>query len=413
MRGKRCHTTSTHLLGLLLLVVVVVLPGGKAAGAPGRCTTSTAVKTYAKCIALPTQGATLAWTYDARNATLDAAFTGSFISPSGWVAWGVNPDAPAMTGARVLAAFSDPSTGALLALPFLISPDVKLQASPLVSRPLDIPLLASSASLIAPARTVRDGASVTIAATIRLSPNRTKLHFVWNRGLYVQGYSPTIHPTDASDLASHATVDILTTATESSPTASATLQWAHGSLNALSWGFILPLGAALARYLRPCASTGPAWFYAHAAMQATGYTLGAVGFALGLVMGSASPGVTYKLHRGLGITAATAGSLQTLAMFFRPKTTNRYRKYWKSYHHLVGYGCVVVGVVNVFQGFEVMGLGASYWKLGYCMALASLVGGCVALEVNAWVVFCRRQQEEKLMRREVEDVVVKDRAAAF
>uniref|UniRef100_J3LKX7 AIR12 DOMON domain-containing protein n=1 Tax=Oryza brachyantha TaxID=4533 RepID=J3LKX7_ORYBR len=194
-----------------------------------------------------------------------------------------------MTGARVVAAFSDPSTGALLALPFVLSPDVKLQASPLVSRPLDIPLLASSASLVGSARTVRDGATVTIAATIRLSPNRTKLHFVWNRGL-----------------------------------------------------------------------------------------------------------------------------LQTLAMLFRPKTTNRYRKYWKSYHHLVGYGCVVVGVVNVFQGFEVMGLGASYWKLGYCMAMATLVGGCVALEVNAWVVFCRRQQEEKLMRREVEDVVVvKDRAAAF
>uniref|UniRef100_A0A0E0K9Z8 Cytochrome b561 and DOMON domain-containing protein n=1 Tax=Oryza punctata TaxID=4537 RepID=A0A0E0K9Z8_ORYPU len=412
MRQQRC---ATLLASLLQLVAVAVLPAAAAAagGAAGRCTTSTPLKTYAKCIALPTQGATLAWTYDARNATLDAAFTGSFISPSGWVAWGINKDAPAMTGARVLAAFSDPSTGALLALPFLLSPDVKLQASPLVSRPLDIPLLASSASLVGPARTVRDGATVTIAATIRLSPNRTKLHFVWNRGLYVQGYSPTIHPTDASDLASHATVDILTTATEASPTASATLQWTHGSLNALSWGFLLPVGAAVARYLRPCASTGPAWFYAHAAIQATGYTLGAAGFALGLVMGSASPGVTYKLHRGLGIAAATAGSLQTLAMLFRPKTTNRYRKYWKSYHHLVGYGCVVVGVVNVFQGFEVMGLGASYWKLGYCMALATLVGGCVALEVNAWVVFCRRQQEEKLMRREVEDVVVKDRAAAF
>lgn len=407
---------SGPLVGLLvvLLLVVVVLPsGGAAAGAPGRCTTSTPVKAYAKCIALPTQGATLAWTYDARNATLDAAFTGSFISPSGWVAWGVNQDAPAMAGARVIAAFSDPSTGALLALPFVLSADVKLQAKPLVSRPLDIPLLASSASLIAPAHTVRDGASVTIAATIRLSPNRTRVHFVWNRGLYVQGYSPTIHPTDASDLASHATVDILTTATESSPIASARLQWAHGSLNALSWGLLLPVGAALARYLRPCASAGPAWFYGHAAVQATGYALGAAGFALGIAMGAASPGVTYKLHRGLGIAAATAGSLQTLAVFFRPKTTNRYRKYWKSYHHLVGYGCVVIGVVNVFQGFEVMGLGASYWKLGYCMALASLIGGCVALEVNAWVVFCRRQHEEKLMRREVEDVVVKDRAAAF
>lgn len=380
--------------------------------------TSAAGKSYAKCIALPTQGATLAWTYDPRNATLDAAFTGTFISPSGWVAWGVNQDAPAMAGARVIAAFSDPSTGALLALPFVLSPDVKLQAKPLVSRPLDIvPLLASSATLTAPgARSVvRDGASVAIAVTIRLSPNRTRLHFVWNRGLYVQGYSPTIHPTDASDLASHATVDILTTATESSRAASATMQWTHGSLNALSWGLLLPIGAATARYLRPCtASVGPAWFYAHAATQAAGYALGAAGFALGLVMGSASPGVSYRLHRGLGIAAATAGSLQTLAVFFRPKTTNRYRKYWKSYHHLVGYGCVVVGVVNVFQGFEVMGLGESFWKLGYCVALASLVGACVALEVNAWVVFCRRQQEEKLMRRDVEDVVaVKDRAAAF
>ena len=408
---------SRLLLGVLLLLGVSW--GGEvaaAAGAPGRCTTSTPVKAYDKCIALPTQGATLAWTYDARNATLDAAFTGSFISPSGWVAWGVNNDAPAMAGARVIAAFSDPSTGALLALPFVLNPDVKLQAKPLVSRPLDIPLLASSATLISPARTVRDGASVTIAATIRLSPNRTTLHFVWNRGLYVQGYSPTIHPTDASDLASHATVDILTTATESSPIASAKLQWAHGSLNELSWGLLLPVGAALARYLRPFASAGrpaAAWFYAHAATQAAGYLLGAAGFALGIAMGAASPGVTYKLHRGLGIAAATAGSLQTLAVFFRPKTTNRYRKYWKSYHHLVGYGCVVIGVVNVFQGFEVMGLGASYWKLGYCMALATLIGGCVALEVNAWVVFCRRQQEEKLMRREVEDVVVKDRAAAF
>ncbi|GJN30565.1 hypothetical protein PR202_gb18878 [Eleusine coracana subsp. coracana] len=363
------------LLLLLVVAVFAVLPGRAAAG---RCTTSTPWKTYDKCIALPTQGATLAWTYDARNATLDAAFTGSFISPSGWVAWGLNPDRPAMTGARVLAAFSDPTTGALLALPFLLSADVKLQSSPLVSRPLDIPLLSSSASLLSPA-----------------TPRRST-------------------PTDASDLASHATVDILTTATEASPTASAALQWLHGSLNALSWGLLLPVGAAVARYLRPCcASSSPAWFYAHAAVQATGYTMGAAGFALGLVMGSVSPGVTYRLHRGLGVAAATAGSLQTLAVFFRPKTTNRYRKYWKSYHHLLGYGCVVVGVVNVFQGFEVMGLGGSYWKLGYCLALAALIGACVALEVNAWVVFCRKQEEDKLMRREVEDVVVKDRTAAF
>ncbi|MCI22598.1 auxin-responsive family protein, partial [Trifolium medium] len=34
---------------------------------------------------------------------------------------------------------------------------------------------------------------------------------------------------------------------------------------------------------------------------------------------------------------------------------NKFRKYWKSYHHFVGYSCVVLGFVNVFQGFEVIG----------------------------------------------------------
>ncbi|PPR86896.1 hypothetical protein GOBAR_AA33799 [Gossypium barbadense] len=81
-------------------------------------------------------------------------------------------------------------------------------------------------------------------------------------------------------------------------------------------------------------------------------------------MGAMSPGVTYGLHRKLGFAAFCLGALQTLALLFRPKTTHKFRKYWKSYHHFVGYSCVVLGVVNVFQGFEVMGEGRSYAKLG-------------------------------------------------
>lgn len=38
----------------------------------------------------------------------------TFISPSGWVVWGVNAESPAMTQACVLATFSDPSTGTLV-----------------------------------------------------------------------------------------------------------------------------------------------------------------------------------------------------------------------------------------------------------------------------------------------------------
>ncbi|XP_009407734.3 cytochrome b561 and DOMON domain-containing protein At2g04850 [Musa acuminata AAA Group] len=381
-------TMSPSLLLLLLFLGLWVT------SATARCTITTFAKSYNKCVTLPTQGASLAWTYHPLNATLDLAFSGSFISPSGWIAWGLNPDSPAMTGAHALVAFSDPTSGGLLLLPFVLDPSVKLQRAPLLSRPFGLHLLSSSAVLRG-APSARAGAEVQIFAILKLSPNRTRLHHVWNRGLYVQGYSPTIHPTAPSDLASRATIDIASTASEVTPPAPDALPSAHAALNAASWGFLLPAGVAVARYLRQRTSLGPSWFYAHAATQIVGFLLGTAGFAMGIILGSRSRGVEYGLHRGLGVAAFVAGGLQSAALLFRPKTTNRYRKYWKSYHHFVGYGCAVLGVVNVFQGMEVMGLGRSYWKLAYCLALSTLVGVCVALEVNSWVVFCRKVEEEK------------------
>lgn len=62
---------------------------------------------------------------------------------------------------------------------------------------------------------------------------------------------------------------------------------------------------------------------------------------------------------------------------------------------------MILGVVNVFQGFEVMGEGGSYAKLVYCLCLSTLIGVCVALEVNSWVIFCRKSKEEKLRREGV------------
>ncbi|XP_039118957.1 cytochrome b561 and DOMON domain-containing protein At2g04850 isoform X1 [Dioscorea cayenensis subsp. rotundata] len=380
-----------HLLLLLLLHSPLTTSS--------HCSTSTTLKTYQKCMSLPSQDATLAWTYYPHNSTLDLSFTSSFLSPSGWVAWGLNPTSPQMSGTRSLIAFSDPSSGSLILLPFILSPSTKLQLSPLLSTPLDIPLLSSSALLRHDSASIRAGAVVEIHATLKLVPNRTRINHVWNRGLYVQGYSPTIHPLTSSDLASRATIDVVSTAATLSPELPSWAKPLHGVLNALSWGFLLPAGVVIARYVRQFESAGPTWFYAHAAVQATGYILGITGFAIGIAMGNSSPGVTYSLHRGLGVAVVVAGGLQSLALFFRPSATHRFRKYWKSYHHFVGYGCVVLGVVNVFQGMEIMGLGRSYGKLGYCMVLSTLLGVCVALEVNAWVVFCRKAKEEK-MRRE-------------
>jgi Protein of unknown function (DUF568) len=185
------------MLPLLFLIFFFFDPKIAIIGAfATRCTITTPLKTYQKCISLPTQGATLSWTYHAKNTTLDLAFTGNFISPSGWVACGINPTSPAMTGTSALVSFSDPSTGSLVVLPFILDPSVKLQSKPLVSRPLDIQLLTSSVSSRSG---IRDGDMVQIFFTIKLSPNKTRINFVWNRGLYVQVSVKNQHCTEYID----------------------------------------------------------------------------------------------------------------------------------------------------------------------------------------------------------------------
>ncbi|CAA7395494.1 unnamed protein product [Spirodela intermedia] len=378
----------------LLAALILMAPPGAEAEAP-RCTVFTAVRTYEECTNLPTQQASLAWTYHAQNATVDVVFSGTVISPTGWVAWGINPGSPEMTGTRALVAFTDPATGSAAVLPFVLDSSAKLQLAPLTSRPLDIPLLASSA--------VFRRTAVEIHATLRLAPNRTTLHHVWNRGSQMEGHSPSIHPLTPADLSSRATVDIAASIlTAGPPHRRANLQRAHAVLSALSWGFLLPVGVVVARYLRQYESAGPSWYYAHAAVQLVGFVMGTAGFAVGLHLGrSSSRSAVYGLHGKLGAAAFSTAALQTLALLFRPKTTHRFRRYWKSYHHLVGYTCVVLALVNVFQGFELMGLGRSYAKLGYCLVLSTLLGVCVTLEVNAWFLSQRRTHEgEKTTRTE-------------
>ncbi|KAK2648514.1 hypothetical protein Ddye_016003 [Dipteronia dyeriana] len=380
------------------------------------CTTTTSTKAFQKCMTLPTQQASLAWTFHAHNATIDLCFFGSFISPSGWVGWGINPTSAEMTGTRALIAFPDPNSGQLLLLPYILDPTVKLQKTPLLSIPLDNNLLISSSSTLYGGKmaTVHNGATIQIYATLKLVPNKTKIHIVWNRGLYVQGYSPTIHPTTSNDLSSTATIDVKSGGFTGTGQHSniKTLRTVHGTLNAIAWGILLPIGAVTARYLRHVQSLGPSWFYVHSGIQLIGFFLGTVGFAMGIRLGELSPGVVYSMHRKLGFTAFSLGALQTLALLFRPKTTNKFRRYWKSYHHFVGYACVVLGVVNVFQGFEVMGEGGSYAKLSYCLCLSTLVGVCIALEVNSWVVFCRKAKEDKLRREGLIGGTTSDKASS-
>ena len=53
-------------------------------------------------------------------------------------------------------------------------------------------------------------------AIVHLSLSRTRLHSAWNRVMYMEGYSPSIHPIDTSNLASHSIFGVHTMAMESS-----------------------------------------------------------------------------------------------------------------------------------------------------------------------------------------------------
>ncbi|KAL5667697.1 hypothetical protein ACJX0J_019918, partial [Zea mays] len=84
----------------------------------------------------------------------------------------------------------------------------------------------------------------------------------------------------------------------------------HGILNAVSWGLLLPMGATFARYLKTFRSADPAWFYLHVACQLAGYGVGVSGWATGIHLGNLSKGITYSLHRNIGITVFALGTLQ-------------------------------------------------------------------------------------------------------
>ena len=85
----------------------------------------------------------------------------------------------------------------------------------------------------------------------------------------------------------------------------------HGIINAVAWGFLLPVGVMAARYLRPiCGANNPLWFYVHVTCQCTGYILGVAGWGLGMKLQSYNKGAIFYKHRNLGIAIFAFATFQ-------------------------------------------------------------------------------------------------------
>ncbi|EAZ45260.1 hypothetical protein OsJ_29902 [Oryza sativa Japonica Group] len=352
---------------LLLLAAMAAASVAAAGGCAGEA--FSANRAYAACSDLPRLGASLRWTYDrGAGGELFVAFLGG-----------------ARGAGRALVAVPS-SSGAWEVRTYNISGYAVGEPGPIAFPASDL-----AAELGADGR-VRVFGTLSLAAY----GGAGVLNQVWQVGPAVTGGVPAPHAMGGANLAAKAKLDLLTqttTAASSSSDAIAKKRNIHGLLNAVSWGILLPMGAILARYLKTFRSADPAWFYLHVSCQLIGYGVGVAGWATGINLGNMSNGITYTLHRNIGIIVFALGTLQIFALFLRPKKENKYRVYWNMYHHSVGYTVIILGITNIFKGMTILGV-EQRWKTAYVAVLCLLGVAAIILEVVTWGMVVKRRNAE-------------------
>lgn len=372
------------VLGVFLasLLLAAVAPA-RAAGGGCAAERFSSNRVYAACSDLPHLGASVHWTYDAAaSASLSVAFVAAPPSPGGWVAWGLNPTGGGMAG-----------TQALVALPKGGGGGYEVQTFDIEGYSLSAPGKLKYPATDLAAEVAADG-RVSVFGKLALQNGTAEVNQVWQVGPVSSG-SMVPHAMSSDNKAAMGKLNLLTGAATSSGGGGSNLRKknTHGILNAVSWGLLLPMGAIFARYLKTFKSADPAWFYLHVACQLIGYGVGVSGWATGIHLGNLSKGITYSLHRNIGITVFALGTIQIFALFLRPKKDHKYRIYWNAYHHSVGYTIIILGIVNIFKGMSILNV-EQKWKTGYIITISILGGIAVILEAVTWSIVLKRRKEE-------------------
>lgn len=85
----------------------------------------------------------------------------------------------------------------------------------------------------------------------------------------------------------------------------------HGILGIIGWGIIIPLGVALARYLR---EYEPLWYYLHSSVQFVGFFVGLATVAVGKSLYDQIH-ADFSSHRAIGYIVLSLSVLQVLPVF--------------------------------------------------------------------------------------------------
>ncbi|GLU08026.1 hypothetical protein SLE2022_249560 [Rubroshorea leprosula] len=339
---------------------------------------------YSKCLDLPPLSSYLRFTYDSSNSTLSIAFVAKPSQSDGWISWAINPTAAGMAGSQALVAYK--KSGVATVKTYNIS-----SYSSILQENLSFEVWDNTAE------SGSDG-TLTIFAKIKVPADlaaKGAINQVWQVGPGLGTNGELVpHATAPANLAAKGTLDLKSGQGASVDGDSKTKKKnIHGILNVVSWGILFPVGVIIARYLRTFESADPAWFYLHVFCQLSAYVIGVAGWGTGMKLGAESKGVQYTGHRNIGIALFSLATVQIFALLLRPNKDHKYRFYWNIYHHGLGYSIIILGIINVFKGFNIL-LPGEHWKTAYIIVIAVLGGIAVLLEALTWIVVLKRKSSK-------------------
>ncbi|XP_010530065.1 PREDICTED: cytochrome b561 and DOMON domain-containing protein At4g17280 [Tarenaya hassleriana] len=334
-------------------------------------------RAFESCNELPVLDSFLHYNYDASSGIMELAYRRTKVTTGRWVAWAVNPTSTGMVGSQAIVAYPLPDG------------TVRVYTSPIRSYQTTMQEGDLSFNVSGLSATYQDN-EIVIFASLQL-PGGT-INTVWQDGT-VSGNTPQPHSTSGDNVRSISTINLISGVSGAVGGGGSKLRKRniHGVLNGVSWGIMMPMGAIIARYMRVFEAAEPAWFYLHAFCQASAYIIGVAGWATGLQLGAESAGIRYDTHRAIGITLFSLATLQAFALFLRPRPEHKQRKYWNIYHHTLGYGIIVLGVVNVFKGLGILSP-TRQWRDSYIGIVVALAILALLLEAFTWYLVLKRRR---------------------
>ncbi|KAK2999166.1 hypothetical protein RJ639_022610 [Escallonia herrerae] len=338
-------------------------------------------KLFASCRELGVLDSFLHWNFYPASNTVEVAFRKIHTAADRWIAWAVNPTAKGMVGSQAFIAFQE--NGAMKAY----TAPITSYGTKMETGNLSFPVFDVSAAF--------SGNEIIIFARFQLPANTTVVNHVWQEGPVIGGSTLGVHALSGGNVLSHATIDFYSGKVEAVRgfSSKSKLKVAHGILNAISWGTLMPLGMIFARHVKVFPSADPTWFYLHVCCQCLGYFLGVVGGIMGFFLRKHSSGMKFSTHGYIGATLLSLATLQVLGGFFlRPKKDHKYRLYWNLFHWGAGYATIGLGIYNVFVGLHLMNARTS--KVAYTAVISTLLTIAVVLEILTCYMVRKRRKSE-------------------